>query len=148
MSDPQRLRQIISNILWNAIKYTQKGYIYLHVQVDSLFKNNTASIDDKIWKCLQISVRDTGRGIELENIGKLFKLFGNIKSTRKAIQSGIGVGLAICQGLVQKFMGEITVDSRVDKGSKFTFKIMVQDITSEPSILSSQVSNMNAEIYP
>lgn len=76
LSDPQRLSQIISNILWNAIKYTQKGYIYLHVQVDPLFKNNTASNDDKIWKCLQISVRDTGRGIELENIGKLFTLFG------------------------------------------------------------------------
>ena len=87
---------------------------------------------------MKLSVRDTGMGINQGNIGKLFKLFGQVSSTKKINENGIGLGLAISKCLVEKFMGEIYVDTRLNKGSKFTFKIMVQQITviSENSNLS------------
>ena len=112
------------NILGNAIKYTTKGYVYLHIKNDMSYENFD---DDLNWLRLEISVRDTGCGISKENVKKFFKLFGEVKSTKKINQTGIGLGLAICKSLIQQFMGEINVDTRVGKGSKFNFKILVID---------------------
>ena len=108
----------------NAIKYTSKGYVYLHIKVDNSYEAH------QNFKRLEICVRDTGMGISEEGIQKIFKLFGQVKSAKKINQTGIGLGLAICKGLIEQFMGKIYVDTRVGKGSKFTFNILVQDSQS------------------
>lgn len=68
------------NIVGNAIKYTNKGYVYFHVKLDKTYVNHD---DDLNWARLEISVRDTGCGISKENVKKFFKLFGEVKSTKK-----------------------------------------------------------------
>ena len=112
------------NILGNALKYTAKGYVYLHIKKDRTYENFD---DDLNWARLEFSVRDTGCGISEDNVKKFFKLFGEVKSTKKINQTGIGLGLAICKSLIQQFMGDINVDTRVGKGSKFNFKLLVID---------------------
>ena len=90
------------NLVGNAIKYTNKGYIYVHYKLDT----NLDGMDpENDWRRLEISVRDTGLGISEDGIQKIFKLFGQVKSTKKINQTGIGLGLAICKSLVQKLMG-------------------------------------------
>jgi signal transduction histidine kinase len=64
--------------------------------VDSTYRHSN-------WKRLIFSIKDTGKGISKENIDKLFKLFGNVKSTNKVNENGIGLGLAFCKNIVEKF---------------------------------------------
>jgi signal transduction histidine kinase len=81
-----------------------------------------------------------------EGIQKIFKLFGQVKSVKKINQTGIGLGLAICKALVQQFMGEIFVDTRVGKGSKFTFKILVQTIQEQLEVTESDIDCKSAKV--
>ena len=91
------------NIVGNAIKYTTHGYIFVHVKFgvqeeDQLNQNNT---NNSQWQRIIFSVRDTGIGIPPENINKLFKLFGQVKSAHKVNQNGSGLGLAVCKCLIE-----------------------------------------------
>ena len=118
-SDPNRLKQVILNLLGNALKFTEKGGITISVET---YSYNPEAI--------LISVEDTGLGIKQEDIPRLFKLFGKLddKSRKKMNESGVGLGLALSQSLVKLLnMGRkdalIKVESELGKGSRFFFPL-------------------------
>ncbi len=109
--DPLRLRQILVNLVSNAIKFTHEGSVIL--VAEPVKSKNT----DKLGICFQ--VHDTGIGIAPDQFARLFKLFSQIDSTTSRKYGGTGLGLAITQKLVNLMEGEIEVDSQPGKGSTF-----------------------------
>ena len=108
--DKNKIRQIITNLLTNAVKYTDKGEINLDV----------SCINNKNNSKLVISVEDTGRGIKPEKIDKLFTKFNRLEEDRNTTLEGTGLGLAITKKLVEMMGGKIVVQSKYGSGSKFT----------------------------
>lgn len=113
-SDPVKLRQILLNLLGNAIKFTEKGRIELHVACDA---RNLENCD------LHFAVRDSGIGISQENVGKIFDAFAQADSSTTRKFGGTGLGLAICQGFVRLMGGKIWATSQLGLGSEFHFTI-------------------------
>ena len=108
--DKNKIRQIITNLLTNAVKYTDKGEINFDV----------SCINNKNKSKLVISVEDTGRGIKPEKIDKLFTKFNRLEEDRNTTLEGTGLGLAITKKLVEMMGGKIVVQSKYGSGSKFT----------------------------
>jgi len=115
--DEQRIKQILNNLLSNAIKYTEKGKVELCVNSKIIIK------DEKQLVQLIFSVKDTGQGITIEDIEKLFSEYTrfNEKANRKI--EGTGLGLNITKKIVDMMDGTINVESEYGKGSVFTVKI-------------------------
>lgn len=111
--DHARLKQIILNLLTNAVKYTKEGYV--EFKVDCLKKGDVCR--------LIISVEDTGIGIKRENISKLFSKFERLEVEKEITIEGTGLGLAITKKLVELMHGKIVVQSVYGKGSRFTVAI-------------------------
>ena len=111
--DDNKIRQIMINLLNNAVKYTEKGSVSLDIK--GSVKEDTVS--------LEIKVSDTGIGIKEEDLGKLFEKFSRIDEKRNKDIEGTGLGLAICAGMVKFMGGTIEVDSTYGKGSVFTVRI-------------------------
>ena len=108
--DIGKVKQIITNILTNAVKYTEKGSI--DFSVNCINKDNICS--------LVISVEDTGRGIRPDKIDSLFTKFNRLDEDRNTTIEGTGLGLAITKALVDMMGGKIVVQSKYGEGSKFT----------------------------
>jgi signal transduction histidine kinase len=107
MGDPLRVRQILLNLYSNAAKFTDKGYITLHLS------ENHGSNE------VIISVEDTGPGIPSEDQERIFEAFQQGSTGRKQQRAGSGLGLAICQQLVTLMKGRIWLDSQLGRGSTF-----------------------------
>jgi PAS domain S-box-containing protein len=105
--DVVRLRQVLVNLVGNAIKFTDRGFVTIRV----------AESRDH----LSFAVTDTGRGIPLENQGLLFRPFYQVDASSTREFGGVGLGLAISRGLVEAMGGHITVESRLGEGSTFAF---------------------------
>ncbi len=116
--DEVRIKQVVTNLLTNAVKYTQKGYITLTAR--SEMKDNNKVL-------LTISVRDSGIGIRKEDMQRLFHSFQRVDEGINAGIEGTGLGLSISHQLVEMMGGKITVDSIYQKGSVFTVQLE-QDI--------------------
>ena len=116
-ADQVKLRQILVNLLGNAIKFTASGEVVLAV-------NSFPQPDSEIVT-LKFSISDTGIGIAPEELDSLFEAFSQTSSGRDA-QEGTGLGLVISRQFVQLMGGDITVTSAVGKGSSFTFSIEAQ----------------------
>ncbi|PZQ46649.1 MAG: hypothetical protein DI551_04675 [Micavibrio aeruginosavorus] len=114
-ADPVRVRQVLGNLINNAIKFTSKGYII--VSVDEIKDENIPS--DKVK--LQFSVEDTGIGIEDGEYDKIFEKFSQANSSTTRNYGGTGLGLSICRKLVEMMGGQISVTSQPGHGSKFEF---------------------------
>lgn len=114
MGDSIRIKQVLLNLVSNAIKFTEKGEILIHVEQLERDGNNIV---------LKISVRDTGIGMTLEQQNRLFKAFAqaDISTTRK--YGGTGLGLSICKKLVELMGGVIEVVSQKDMGSEFSISV-------------------------
>jgi len=112
--DEVRIRQIVLNLLTNAVKYTDSGTITLNVDFVSRIKSQ---ID------LKISVKDTGRGIKKTDINKLFTSFQRLEEAHNKNIEGTGLGLAIVGGYVKLMHGKIDVISDYGKGSEFIVTI-------------------------
>jgi len=125
-ADEGKLRQIIINLLGNALKFTQEGSITLTVQVKNQAKQQEDSIDLLFSDTcsLYFSVEDTGPGIEAEEMNQLFSPFGQTKTGRQS-KEGTGLGLSICQKFVDLMGGKLQVESALNKGSLFFFKILI-----------------------
>ncbi len=108
-SDSDRLEQILTNLISNAIKFTHEGSVRVTVAVRQ--------------NMLEFAVRDTGIGIPEEKRDRLFQNFSQIDSSFKRRYGGTGLGLAICKGLVELMGGEISVQSREGYGSTFSFTL-------------------------
>lgn len=122
--DPLRVQQIISNLMSNAIKFTQEGTITLGYSVS-------------VNHSLSVYVEDTGIGIPREKHDQIFERFRQLDSSYAREYSGTGLGLAITKGLIQLMKGEISLTSERGKGSRFTFTIPYAPVgaSSEPVIV-------------
>jgi len=118
LSDPTRLKQILINLIGNAIKFTTKGSITLKIEL--LTEHNT---DNAKNNTLKFSVTDTGTGISKENINKLFKAFNQADNTITRKFGGTGLGLNISKSLSKLMGGDIGVISKLNIGSTFWFTI-------------------------
>lgn len=134
--DTGKLKQIILNLLTNAVKYTDKGFIKYRVECINDFKNNKTK--------LIITITDTGRGIKKEDIDRLFKKFERLEEDRNTSIEGTGLGLAITEGLAELMGGKITVISDYGKGSTFKF-VVIQEIVNVE--LKEEKSNITSSDY-
>lgn len=117
LGDPTRLRQILANMVSNAIKFTEKGEVYVRVCSDAADESLT-----------RFSVTDTGVGIPAVRIDRLFKEFSQVDSSTTRQYGGTGLGLAICKELVELMGGRIEIESTEGKGTTFWFTLLQQPV--------------------
>lgn len=122
MGDDVRLRQILVNLMNNAVKYTEKGGVTLTV-------NGVAGEEELL---LKFEVEDTGIGIKEEDIEKLFREFERIEEQRNRKVEGTGLGMSITVKLLQLMESSLQVESTYGKGSKFSFELKQKIVDSEP----------------
>ncbi|MFK0298832.1 ATP-binding protein [Brevundimonas sp. NPDC090276] len=120
LGDPLRLRQVLNNLISNAVKFTEKGLVEVDV--------------DRQGGLLVIAVRDTGMGISPGALTRLFEKFeqGDLSTTRRF--GGTGLGLAICRDLVRLMGGDISAVSTVHKGATFTVRLPLEHIGHVPAL--------------
>lgn len=122
LGDQIRLRQILINLISNAIKFTEKGEIIVFAKLLEK-KDNIVTIE--------LSVKDTGIGIPLERRGKLFQPFTQLDTSTTRRFGGTGLGLAICSRLVDLMEGKIWIDPNVTSGTKICFTIKIEEISEK-----------------
>ena len=138
MGDSIRIRQVIINLVNNAVKFTKVGYVYLSVGYEKVS-------DRKIM--LKVLVEDTGIGIRQEDMGKLFQSFQQLDSKRNRNVEGTGLGLAISKQLVTLMNGTIEVESVYEKGSRFSFEIPQFVINAQPSVEVDQEASKTVGLF-
>lgn len=116
-TDGVKLRQVLLNLLGNAIKFTQEGEVVLQIDSEENFADQTYT--------LNFQISDTGVGIASQELEKLFEAFSQTESGRES-QEGTGLGLSISRQFVQLMGGDISVTSELGKGTTFNFSIQVQ----------------------
>lgn len=121
IGDPIRLNQILTNLLGNAIKFTEKGFVVVKVKLHKDQTSEEGSARNK--KTISFSVKDTGIGIAPDKISKIFDRFTQADSDTTRRFGGTGLGLAITKYLVEHQGGEIGLNSEVNKGSEFYFHL-------------------------
>lgn len=132
--DGVRIKQIMMNLMGNAVKYTEQGKIHLKLETGP-----AEGQDGKIN--LKVSVADTGIGISEEQMNDLFTVFKQANSRRNRSAGGSGLGLAISKKLIELMHGTLHAESELGKGSTFTFTIVQEVIDAKPCIdVDSQVT--------
>lgn len=129
MGDPTRLKQVITNLIGNALKFTNLGEVILTVSYET-------SVDTSVVP-IRFEVKDSGIGIEPESLKKLFMPFVQADSSLTRKYGGTGLGLTICKSIVEMMNGEIHVESILGKSTTFTFTVPFEKFDSdelEPSI--------------
>jgi len=117
IGDPTRLRQVLLNLLGNAIKFTESGEVALRVTPDN---------DPAIPAALRFTISDTGIGIPSEKLGAVFERFTQADSSTTRRYGGSGLGLTISKRLVELMAGRISVESELGKGSVFSFAVPLE----------------------
>ncbi|THU34047.1 response regulator [Niastella caeni] len=134
--DTTRLRQILINLVGNAIKFTHKGEVFVRVYLMKLQEDNTVQ--------LGFEVRDTGIGIPKDKLERLFKAFSQVDSSTTRKYGGTGLGLVICEKLIRLMGGYIEVESKPGKGSVFAFTIAAKtackEITDETLVNANDIA--------
>ena len=121
VGDPTRLRQILLNLIGNAVKFTEQGEIFVTAEVEAVSAQEV---------CLQFTVSDTGMGIPDDKAGSIFEAFTQVDSSVTRNFGGTGLGLSISQQLVKLMGGKIWVESKVGIGSRFHFTARFQTSSS------------------
>ncbi len=127
--DPKVLRHIVTNLLGNAVKYTEKGNIRLWTKLENMSEDNIS---------LTIEIADTGAGIPEESLNRIFDYFYQVNSSGLRNTKGTGLGLAIVKDLVQLSGGVITVDSKEGKGSSFKVTLFYEKSSDEPGCIDRE----------
>ncbi len=127
--DVTRVRQIMVNLLSNAVKFTHEGEVVV--------EGNGRILPDDQYE-LQISVRDTGIGIPQTRMNRLFRSFSQVDTSTTREYGGTGLGLAISKRLAEMMNGRLWVESEVDKGSTFSFTLLLKKAKHQPSPIPDQ----------
>ena len=114
LGDPTRLNQVLTNLVNNALKFTEKGGVTISVETQAVESDHAT---------LSISISDTGIGIPTDKIGRIFERFSQADQSITRKFGGTGLGLSISKRLVEAMDGEITVSSEVGRGSRFAFSV-------------------------
>lgn len=114
MGDAGRFRQIITNLIGNSIKFTERGHVFIDIQ--SEFRGETVL-------ALTIRIEDTGIGIPADQLDRIFEKFSQVDGSSTRRHEGTGLGLAITSGLLELFGGTMAVESEIGKGSVFTISL-------------------------
>ena len=128
--DPVRIRQVLVNLLGNAIKFTEKGEIFVSVEKQEIYNEN-----GKDYIRISIMVSDTGIGISNNKLQQIFESFTQADSSTTRNFGGTGLGLTISKSLAELMGGDLTVESEVGKGSKFTLQLSLEIANNQPSYL-------------
>jgi signal transduction histidine kinase len=127
-ADSDRCLQVLTNLLSNAIKFSNRdGEV-------RLFAEHTG--DDGKW--VKISVKDNGRGIPPDSVGKIFERFGQVDASDSREKGGTGLGLPICKTIVEQHGGMLWVESEVGKGSTFLFTLPTEPPAEASAELAAQ----------
>ncbi|MBQ9700763.1 MAG: response regulator, partial [Lachnospiraceae bacterium] len=133
--DPIRIKQILVNIIGNAVKFTKKGYIELFVTSENI---------DDLRERIIFKVKDTGIGIKEEDIGKLFGAFNQVDTKKNRAVQGTGLGLAITKSLCELMGGDVGVESVYGEGTTFTMSI-VQNVVDKTPMSLKHVEEVHAD---
>ena len=129
IGDKQHIKEVVNNLITNAIKYTDGGDIWFNVEC----------INDNEDCNITISVKDTGRGIKKERLEKLFAKFEKLNIERDTSREGTGLGLAITKSLVEMMGGKIEVESVYGEGTTFTINLPQKiSLMEEPDLTRTQ----------
>lgn len=129
--DPVRFRQILCNLVSNAIKFTEEGSVHVHLEIN---------LDENPNRLL-VSVQDTGSGMTEDNQVRIFKRFEQLKLEDEKVHKGAGLGLSICQQLAEMMNGSLTVESKIGEGSVFHLSLPVSK--AEASKTKNKVAQLN-----
>lgn len=140
LGDPLRLQQCITNLINNAIKFTEVGFVKTRVSLTEIDHDQQRAV-------LNVEVSDSGIGIGSKESNMLFKRFSQVDSSITRQYGGTGLGLAITQSLVQLQNGTISVNSEKGIGSVFSFQIPYEISTSEEISFVDEVKDMNQETH-
>lgn len=130
IGDVTRLRQILTNLIGNAVKFTSRGEVEVSVFVDEAEGNECR---------LKFIVRDTGIGIAKNKMDRLFKPFSQVDSSTTRSYGGTGLGLVISKKLIEMMGGEIKVESEEGQGNKFIFSIKTKTPTVYTSLRTIEI---------
>ena len=134
VGDEGKIRQILTNLVNNAVKFTEKGHVSINIRV--------VASGQKHLSQLEITVADTGIGIDKEQKDRLFEAFYQADCSTSRKYQGTGLGLAISKRLIEAMGGEIQVDSIPEKGSTFTALIPCSHVDAD----SSEVFNFEGNV--
>jgi signal transduction histidine kinase/CheY-like chemotaxis protein len=135
MADDLRLRQVLLNLLNNAVKFTAQGSVEVVLELEPL--------EDEGRDAALVRVLDTGIGVPKEKLGRLFKPFSQGDASITRIYGGTGLGLAISRSLVETMGGEIGVKARSGRGSEFWFRV---PLTPAPAAEAEEAGQASAEL--
>ena len=132
-ADGTRLRQVLWNILYNAVKFTQKGSVSLTM---------SAKIHSSVQADITFTIQDTGIGIEKSQFDKIFAMYYQVQRDDFQSATGTGIGLAICKQMVDKMKGTIKVNSEIDQGTCFEIKLPVTTSNQTPDVEELKVTGL------
>ena len=135
-ADPVRLRQILLNLMGNALKFTDSGEVVLRVRRDPVDSNSDA---------LHFTVSDTGIGIAQEKLESIFDAFSQGDNTVTRTYGGTGLGLAICSRLVRLMGGEIWAESQLNRGSVFHFTMKLETPAIQTTVAIRQLTSAGSQ---
>jgi PAS domain S-box-containing protein len=130
MGDPVRIRQIIVNLLGNAIKFTREGEIYVSVRA----QGEVFVHEGRRYLYFIVQVKDTGIGIPKDKLKKIFESFTQADNSTTRKYGGTGLGLAISKSLAELMHGTLTVESEAGKGSCFSLSLPLEVANDQPEI--------------
>ena len=132
-ADGTRLRQVLWNMLFNAVKFTQQGSVSLTL---------TANIQSETQAEMTFTIQDTGIGIAKDQLDKIFAMYYQVQRDDFQSATGTGIGLAICKQMVDKMGGSIRVNSKMDQGTCFEIKLPVTVTHQAPDIEELKVTGL------
>jgi len=137
-SDPVRLRQVLSNLIDNALKFTNKGLVSFGYTVQKKGGKHP----------IKFFVKDTGIGLSKDQQQLIFNRFTKVENDKKKIYRGAGLGLAICKSIVDLLNGKIWVESEIERGAAFYFTIPNNKIPETKETIEQKVSTLDSFEWP